>query len=42
MLVQVRGDTVREPDETFNLLLTRPVGARVADGVGIGGIVDND
>ena len=34
--VQVRGDTAPEPDETFFLLLSNPVGMTIADGSATG------
>ena len=40
--VDVSGDLVDEPDETFQVLLSSPVGATIADGVGAGTIVDDD
>ena len=40
--VTVHGDTTVEPDETFTVQLSNPVGAGIADGVGNGTIVDDD
>ena len=40
--VNVLGDTVVEPDETFALNLSGPVGATVADGQAVGTISDDD
>src|SRR5262249_27327028 len=40
--VNVVGDTQQEFDETFTLTLSSPSGAAIADGVGIGTIVDDD
>lgn len=40
--VFVNGDTTVEPNETFMLLLSNPVGAPIADGAGIGTILDDD
>jgi hypothetical protein len=40
--VPVIGDLTDEPDETFSLNLSSPVNATIADGVGIGTILDND
>ena len=40
--VQVVGDTIDEVDETFQVLLSSPSGATLADGVGVGTIVDDD
>ena len=40
--VPVVGDTVPETDETFNVDLSSPSGATIADGHGIGTIVDDD
>jgi hypothetical protein len=42
VFVPVFGDTVVEPDETFELVLSRPDGARIRDGVATGTIVNND
>lgn len=36
------GDTLDEADEGLSLTLTAPVGATIADGVGVGTIVDDD
>jgi hypothetical protein len=40
--VPVVGDTVPEPDETFNVDLSTPSGATISDGHGVGTIVDDD
>jgi hypothetical protein len=40
--VPVDGDTVDEPDETFQVVLDAPSGITVADGAGVGTIVDDD
>jgi hypothetical protein len=40
--VQVNSDTVDEPDETFFVNLSGPVNAVIADGQGIGTIIDDD
>jgi len=40
--VAVIGDLIDEPDETFFLNLSSPVNATIADGQGIGTILDND
>ena len=40
--VQVSGDTVDELDETFQVVLSNPGGATIADGVGVGTILDDD
>ena len=40
--VTIHGDTTVEPDETFTVQLSNPVGASIADGVGNGTIVDDD
>jgi DNA-binding beta-propeller fold protein YncE len=40
--VSVNGDTTLEPDETFALNLSNPVNATVADGQGIGTILNDD
>jgi hypothetical protein len=41
--VSVVGDTVREPDETFFVILANPSpNAYVVDGVGVGTIVNDD
>ena len=40
--VRVLDDLVDEPSETFTVILSSPSGATVADGTGIGTIIDND
>ena len=40
--VDILGDGVAEADETFTVLLSSPVGATIADGSGIGTIVNDD
>ncbi|MGQ0618861.1 MAG: Calx-beta domain-containing protein [Panacagrimonas sp.] len=40
--IAVRGDRTVEPDETFLLNLSNPVGATIADGSGIGTISNDD
>jgi hypothetical protein len=40
--VQVSGDTTVEPDETFEVRLSSPAGASIADGTGLGTIVNDD
>jgi hypothetical protein len=40
--VMVRGDNVVEPNETFNVVLSNAVGATIADGTGVGTILDDD
>lgn len=40
--VCIKGDGVVEPDETFRVLLSAPVGASLADGTGIGTITNDD
>ncbi|MGQ0621593.1 MAG: Calx-beta domain-containing protein [Panacagrimonas sp.] len=40
--IGVRGDTAVEPDETFFVNLSGPVGATIADGTGTGTIVNDD
>jgi ribosomal protein L35AE/L33A len=40
--VPIVGDTLDEPNETFQLNLTAPVNATIVDGVGTGTITDND
>lgn len=40
--VTVVGDTAAEPDETFNITLTNPVWATLADDTGVGTIVNDD
>jgi hypothetical protein len=41
-IVPVRGDTLGEPNETFSVVLSSPVGAAIADGTAFGLILDND
>jgi hypothetical protein len=40
--VQVQGDTEDEPDETFLVNLSNPVNVSIADGQGVGTILDDD
>lgn len=40
--VIVNGDPTAEPDETFNLLLSGPTNATIADAVGLGTILNDD
>ncbi|MGH2724794.1 MAG: Calx-beta domain-containing protein [Actinomycetota bacterium] len=40
--VQVRGDNIVEPDEQFNVVLSNAVGATIADGTGVGTIINDD
>jgi len=40
--VTINGDTVVEPDETFAVNLSAPSGATIADGQGIGTIINDD
>jgi urease beta subunit len=40
--VTVNGDTVGETDETFNVVLSKPVGAAIADGQATGTIENDD
>jgi hypothetical protein len=40
--IKVLADRVYEGNETFNVQLSHPVNARIADGTGAGTIVDND
>ena len=42
VVVQVRGDTVDELDETFNVTLSAPSGASIQRAVGIGTILDDE
>lgn len=42
IVVRVIGDLVHEPTETYRVLLSDPSGAQVADGEGIGTILDDD
>ncbi|MDH4102094.1 MAG: metallophosphoesterase [Thermoleophilia bacterium] len=42
VVVQVVGDTVDEVDETFTLKLSNASGATIADGSGLGSILDDD
>ncbi len=42
VVVQVIGDTTDEPDETFVVNLSNPVGGTIADGQGEGTIIDDD
>lgn len=40
--VQLLGDAVTEGDETFNLVLSAPIGATIADGTGAVLVIDDD
>ena len=40
--VKIKGDRVREPNETFFVLLNNPVNATISDPNGSGGIINND
>jgi probable HAF family extracellular repeat protein len=40
--VAVHGDTTGEPNETFQVSLSQPAGAVIADGQGVGTIVDDE
>ena len=40
--VPVVGDTAQEPDETVEVRLSKPVRAAIADGLGVGTIVNDD
>ncbi|MFL5679673.1 MAG: beta strand repeat-containing protein [Chloroflexota bacterium] len=42
IVVNVQGDTLDESNETFNVNLTSPSGAGIADGTGLGTITDDD
>ena len=42
ILVQTLDDAAGEPTETFTVNLSNPVGATIADGQGVGTILDND
>ncbi|HKQ50764.1 MAG TPA: Calx-beta domain-containing protein [Pyrinomonadaceae bacterium] len=40
--VQVKGDTLDEPNETFQVVLSNPTNATLSDGTAVGTIADND
>lgn len=42
VVVDVLGDTLLEGNETFNVTLSNPNGVTIADGTGVGTIVDDD
>ena len=42
LAVSVVGDTTFEPDETFLVNLSNPVGATILDGIGVGTILNDD
>ncbi len=42
VMVQVSGDNLDELDETFHVVLSNPSGATIADGTGVGTILDDD
>jgi hypothetical protein len=41
VVVQVRGDTIDEPNETFTVNLSQPANAAIADATGVGTIIDD-
>jgi large repetitive protein len=41
-LVPIKNDALDEPSETFNVTLSTPVGATIADGAAVGTILDDD
>jgi hypothetical protein len=40
--VLINGDSVVEPNETFSVSLSSPIGATIADGQGVGTIINDD
>ncbi len=40
--VTINGDVTIEPDETFNMTLSNPVGGTIFDGIAVGTILDDD
>src|SRR5262249_23157211 len=40
--VTVNGDALDEANETFNVVLTNPIGVTIADNTGVGTIIDDD
>ena len=42
IVVKVKGNVAREPNETFKVTLATPVAATIADGTGLGTIVNDD
>lgn len=40
--IRIKGDSLNEPNETFSVLLSNPSGATIADGTGVGTILDDD
>lgn len=42
IIVDVRGDTLLEGDETFNVTLSNPNGVTIFDGTAVGTIIDDD
>jgi hypothetical protein len=40
--VPIKSDTLDEPNETFNVTLSAPAGATIADGAAVGTILDDD
>ena len=42
MVVAVKGDTVREPNEAFTVKLSAPTNSGIADATGTGTIVNDD
>jgi len=41
-IISVMGDVLDEPNQTFNVVLSNPAGATIADGTAVGTIVDDD
>lgn len=42
VVVQVKGDTLNEPNETFRVRLSKPTSAILGDGTGVGTILNDD
>jgi hypothetical protein len=40
--IEVRGDNKIEPNETFNVNLSLPIGCTITDNLGIGTIINDD
>lgn len=40
--IQISGDTIYESDETFQVVLSNPTGATMADALGVGTIINDD
>jgi hypothetical protein len=40
--ISVKGDTIKEKNEKFNVKLSKPIGCTITDNLGIGTIINDD